>query len=348
VDSSFFASAAERLKPEHGMKHLIIAFTLLSGTILAQSAATPELPTASSPANGPSYSQMYCSGFVTRQSIPRTNYVLGSKESPHEDRFPGHSQLFLGGPTLATGERYSLLRQIVDPNREDSSLEQRKKLRQLGSLYQEIGWVTVHSVAKDAAIASFDFACDVALPGDIVVPYKEKSVFASRSTDQSISAFVESPNQVKGQILGTKDFVGLLGTGNVVYTDFGGNKGAKPGDYLVISRGYAPGDLNRIDRASERLPKGAEPTAVNPAKIKAGSDDRIPSHVLGEILVLNATPESSTAIITRSFAEMELGDVVLSEDPEASASAAAASDSAVCHPPSLVHRVTHLQLHSCK
>ncbi len=33
------------------------------------------------------------------------------------------------------------------------------------------------------------------------------------------------------------------------------------------------------------------------------------------MLVLNSTPDSSTAIITRTFAEMELGDVVESEDP---------------------------------
>src|SRR6266568_4039026 len=128
------------------MKHLIIAFTLLSGTLLAQSASSPEARTDASPAKGPSYSQMYCSGFLTRDSVPRTNFVVGSKESPHQDRVGTRSQLFLGGPALVEGQRYSILRQVQDPNREDSSPEQRKKLASAGALYQELGWVTVLSV----------------------------------------------------------------------------------------------------------------------------------------------------------------------------------------------------------
>ncbi|HVJ04838.1 MAG TPA: hypothetical protein VM578_04150 [Candidatus Saccharimonadales bacterium] len=296
------------------MKHLIIAFTLMSGTLLAQSGPAPEPRTAASPASGPSYSQMYCSGFVTRDSIPRANFVVGSKESPHQDRFAGRSTLFLGGPALVEGQRYSLLRQVQDPNREDSSPEQRKKFAKLGALYQEIGWVTVHSVQKDASVASFDFACDTAGPGDIVVPYQEKPSISFRSADGPVKPFRDASSAPKGHILAAKDFVGLLGNGQVVYTDFGTTKGIKPGDYLLVVRGYAPGDLNRIDRASERLPRGSEVTAVNPATIKPETDARLPQHILGEILILSATADSSTAIITRAFAEMELGDVVRQED----------------------------------
>lgn len=300
------------------MKYLIIAITLLSGSLWAQSSNTFDIPTSSSPAIGPSYSQLYCSGFVSKDAIPRTNFVLGSEESPHENRIPGRALMFLGGPGLAEGQRYSLLRHLEDPNHEDSSPEQRKKLANLGAYYQEVGWVTVHSIKKGAAIASFDFSCDPALSGDIVVPYTEKPKIAFRTIDPPIDSFHPALAEVKGHILGAQDFVALLGTGIIVYTDFGEAKGAKPGDYLVVLRGYAPGDLNRIDRASEQLPRGAETeaTAVKSAKIDSHSDDRLPPHVLGEILLLNVSRDSSTAIITRSFAEMELGDVVQSEAPQ--------------------------------
>jgi len=296
------------------MKLLIIAFTLLSGTLLAQSGPAPEPRAAASPASGPNYSQMYCSGFVTRDSIPRTNFVVGSKESPHQDRFAGRSTLFLGGPALVEGQRYSLLRQVKDPNREDSSPEQSKKLAKTGALYHELGWVTVHSVQKDVSVASFDFSCDSASPGDIVVPYQEKPSISFRSTDDPIKPFLNASKAPKGHILAAKDFVGLLGNGQVVYTDFGTTMGIKPGDYLLVVRGYAPKDLNRIDRISERLPRGSEVTAVNPAKTKSEADASLPQHVLGEVLILNATSDSSTAIITRVFAEMELGDVVQQEE----------------------------------
>lgn len=326
------------------MKRLTIAIALLSGTVLVQSGRSSEIPPGSSPGNGPSYSQVYCSGFVTRKAIPRTNFVLGSKETPHEDFFPGRSQLFLGGPALAEGQRYSILRQVKDPGRETSSPEQRKEIVKIGALYEEIGWATVHLVEKGAAVASFDFSCGTAIPGDIVVPFKEKPPVAFRTVDAPLRPF-RAPAAVQGHILASKDFVELLGTGQIVYTDFGSAKGAKAGDYLLILRGYSPADLNRIDRASERLPKGAvtEPATVNSAPIKPDAEDHIPSHVLGEMLVLDSTPESSTAIITRAFAEMELGDAVESEEPGvAAAQSAEPIESTPC---SIVSRLRQLVLH---
>jgi len=327
------------------MRHLIVAITLLSGSILAQASASPEVPTSSSPANGPSYSQTYCAGFVTRRSIPRTNFVAGAKESPHEDRFPGRSLLFLGGPALVEGQRYSLLRQLDDPNREDSSPEQRKRLAKLGALYQDVGWVTVRSTEKGTAIASFDFACDAAIPGDIVVPYQEKPKVAFRTKDPSIDAFVpRSEDTVKGHILGAKEFDGLLGPGQIVYTDFGKGKGAQPGDYLMIVRGYAPGDLNEIDRASEDLPKGAESSAINQAKLRPDADKRLPQRVVGEMLVLSLNAESSTALITRAFSEMQLGDMVESEGSPAEEQAKIAPEKYPpgCRPVSRLVRMFYL------
>jgi len=329
------------------MKQLIVALTLLSPTLLAQSGSSADVPHVSPPANGPSYSQLYCSGFITRHSISRASYVLGSKESPHEDRFPGRSVLFLRGPGLVEGRRYSLLRQIGDPNREDSSPEQRAKLAKLGSLYEDVGWVTVKSVEKGTAVASFDFSCDAAIPGDIVVPFQERPEIEFRTTEPEIDSFRASASAVRGHILGSKDFVGLLGTGLIVYTDFGSAKGAKPGDYLFVMRGYAPGDLNKIDRASEGLPLEAEASAVKPAKVAPSSDKRLPSHVLGELLVLNVTRESSTAMISRASAEMEFGDVVEAEHESSVREQRATATPEGSAPCSRIHRMLFLG-YGCK
>ena len=313
-------------------------------------AQKPALPPGSSPAYTPSYSQLYCSGFVTRRAIPRTNFIFGSKESPNEDSFPGHTQLFLGGPGLVEGQRYSLLRQIKDPDRETSSPEQRAVFEKLGALYQEIGWVTVHSIIQGVTIASFDFACDAALRGDIVVPYEEKLPIAYRTVDDPVEQFRAASSAPKGHILASRDFVGLIGTGQVVYTDFGTAKGAQPGDYLFILRGYAPADLNRIDRATESLPRGAEAdfSVVDPAHIKPDADSRIPQRVLGEMLVLNATPESSTGIITRSFAEMELGDVIEAEEAHAPTVEASKPAADECSVRARLHQLLLLHPHACR
>jgi hypothetical protein len=325
------------------MKPLIVAMILLSATLLAQPGPVSDVPDAS----GPAYSQIYCSGFITRDAISRDNFVLGSKESPHEDRFPGRSQIFLRGPALAKGERYSILRQVEDPNREDSSPEQRSKLARLGALYEDVGWVTVESIQNGTAVATFDFSCGTAIPGDIVVPFQARPHFAYRQSEPTLSTF--HPNNIaglKGHILGSRDFVGLLGTGTVVYTDYGAVKGAKPGDYLVISRGYAPDDLNKVDRLSELLPRGLEGSAVHQAKVFSPEmDAMMPDHVLGELLVLNVSPDSSTAIITSATAEMELGDVVQSE--EDTAAEQALNTPPPCH---LLTRIRDIvvHFHDCK
>lgn len=318
------------------MKRLI-AIALLSGSLWAQSSPALDVPATPSKSNGPSYSQLYCAGFITRQSVPRTNFVVASKEAPHEDQYAGHSIVFLGGPGLVEGERYSLIRQVEDPNREDSSPEQRKNLGKLGRLYQDIGWVTVHSVQKGASIATFDFSCDTAVPGDILVPFHEKPEVRFRTIDPTVDSFRLASSGRTGHILGSKDFIGLLGSGTIVYTDFGSAKGAKPGDYLFVRRGYADNDLNRIDRLSEKLPTGIDMNAVNSTKISPNTRDQLPSHVLGEMLVLNVSAESSTVLITRSFAEIQLGDAV--EDENLNTSGAATAGGQEVQPCSTVARV---------
>lgn len=292
---------------------------LLSAALWAQ--ATPGAnvareAVAASRVHGPTYSEMYCSGFITRKSISRSAYVLGSKESPHMDRLQDRSMLFLRGRGLTVGERYSIVRQVADPNREDSSPQQRQKLHSLGALYQDVGWVTVRSVFNGTAVASFDFACIAAVPGDLVVPFRERPQIAFHKSEAALPTFIGEQAKPHGQILGGRDFDSLFGDGSIVYTNFGADKGAKPGDYLMVTRGYAPGDLNEVDRASDYLPSGAEVSSVDPARLPADAGALMPLHVLGQMIVLNVSQKSSTALVITSRAAMELGDAVQAEGGE--------------------------------
>ncbi len=317
-----------------------MAILLLSGALWAQSGpetwaqSGPESQpakggqvgdpaTASSQPSGPVYSQLYCSGFVTREAIPRSSLIMGSKESPNADRLSSRDTLFLRGRDLAPGNRYSIVRQVSDPNREDFTPEQRSRLDSLGDRYEDIGWLTVHTVENGTAIATFDFSCDAAIPGDILVPFQERPAFTYRSPEPPLDSFRFGSAAVTGHIVGARDFAGLLGTGLIVYTDFGSHKGAKPGDYLVISRGYHSHDLNKMDRASEHLPRGAEPSAVHRADVPGDAEKRMPNRILGELLVINVSEHASTAIVTRVSAEVELGDLVQLEGAEAVQAASA-------------------------
>jgi len=324
------------------MKRLIAIFALLSGSLWAQSSPALDVPATPSKSNGPSYSQLHCSGFITHKAVPHTNFVLASKEAPHQDQFAAHAIIFLGGPGLVEGDRYRVVREVEDLNREDSSPEQRKKLGKLGKLYQDIGWVTVHSVQQSTAIATFDFSCDTAVPGDVLVPLHEEPEIHYRTIDPTVNSFRPAGGGKAGHILGSKDFLGLLGSGTIVYTDSGSAKGVQPGDYLFVRRGYANADLNKIDQLSDKLPKGVDLYAVNQAKIKSDTNNKIPSHVLGEMLVLTVSAESSTALITRSFAEIQLGDVVESENAQAASEATAVKEVQPCSTIGRVRRALFL------
>lgn len=289
------------------MKKVIAIAVLFTGSLWAQKAL--EVPAVATKSNGPSYSQQFCAGFIAQHALARTNYVVASKDAPHADQFGSHEILFLGGPGLREGERYSVVRQVLDPNIEDSSPEQRKKLARLGKLYDEVGWVTVQAVRDGSTIATLDFVCDTVVPGDILVPYQEKPKLEPRLKDQPLNQYAASSG-VTGHILGSKGFVGLLGTGSIVYMDFGAARGAKVGDYLYIRRGYADSDLNKLDQLSDRVPKGVAIDAANPVKVDAGAQKKLPPRVLGEIVLLNVGNQASTGMILRAFAEVQLGDGV--------------------------------------
>jgi hypothetical protein len=318
------------------MRRLFLAWilpaALLPATLAAQNGNTFAVEQKTVVA-GPSYSQTYCSGFISHDPLPRTSYVLGSKESPHADRYGAGAVLFLRGPELAAGTRYSIVRQVFDPNRENSSGEEVKRLAELGGLYEDIGWVTVNSIENGTAVATFDFSCSAAVASDLIVPFTERPQLGYRAVQAPLGGFrARSAGGLKGHILGAKDFLGMMSPETVVYTDFGSTKGAKPGDYLVITRGYAAGDLNKIDRASQRIPRGQDPTAVEPARVPREADTLLPDHVLGEMMVLSVTPESSTALITRVAAEVELGDVVELENADGTPVASAAPSSGEAAP----------------
>ncbi|MDR3762846.1 MAG: hypothetical protein P4M01_01990 [Acidobacteriota bacterium] len=330
------------------MKRLIAITLLITGSLWAQS--TLSVPAKSVKSNPPSTSQQYCAGFISHNAISRQNHIVASKDAPHEDEFAGGSVLFIAGPTLKEGERYSILRETKDPNREEFTPEISRKMARLGRLYQELGWVTVHNIAGKISIASFDFSCDAAVPGDIVVPFEAKPEISVRGTDDPINPYV-SGNAINGHILGSKDALGLLGTGSIVYLDYGANKGAKVGEYLFIRRGYTDAELNTVDRISERLPKGAAIEAANPVKVTADDQKKLPAHLLGEVVLLDVRETASTGYILRSFAEIQLGDAV--EEEEGGAAVAAHAEPAAtpaatpCTDSALWRRALFLG-HKCK
>ena len=149
------------------MKKIAILILLSATVALAQA------PTA---ANQPAYSDVYCSGFVTNQLLPKTQYVAGGWESPHATRFSDREYIYLDGGGFQEGSQYAIHRMVSDPNRWPAFTGQPKAVAAVGEMYADVGRVQIVGVRGNIGIAQVVFSCDGIIPGDVAVPFQERPV----------------------------------------------------------------------------------------------------------------------------------------------------------------------------
>lgn len=259
-------------------------------------------------AQAPTYSDIYCAGFVSKENIPTTNHIIGGAQSPHATRFTTHETVYLAGSGYAVGNRYSVLRKVEDPNRYETFPGQHKLLTNSGFEYADMGRVVITHMDKDVAIGEVEFACNALAPGDFLVPFQEKATVQFRSTKKPFEQFAPFSGTA-GRIIDGKDFDQVLGTGAKVYVNIGTNKGLKPGDYLRVTRNYDPKNMNPVDELSLTAPY-SEDTMKNAPVIKKDAGAKMPYRGIGELIVLSVTPETATAMVTFAIEDMQVGDVV--------------------------------------
>jgi outer membrane protein OmpA-like peptidoglycan-associated protein len=316
------------------MKKCLVMLCLLSLLISAVGQQPPPTPPPSTPdqaprmatpesnlivkEQAPTYSDMYCAGFISNQSISAANYVSGGWESPDATRFAERNYIYLAGPTLEDGSAYTILRDLRDPNAELFK-GQRRMVASLGSAYAELGRVRVIGHSNKVSIGKVEFSCDNIVPGDIVVPFIEHPAVSYRTTSP-FDRFAPPNGKTTGRIVMAKDFDYLLGTGRKVYLDIGADKGVKPGDYFRVVRSSTAVYENPVDSLS-RHANLAEDTQKHPPSFGShgGSGAKIDAHdyprkSLGELIVLNVTPRSATGMITFALQDLQVGDGVEMED----------------------------------
>ena len=256
----------------------------------------------------PTYSDIYCAGFVSKENIPTTNHIIGGVQSPHATKFTAPDTVYLAGSGFAVGNRYTVLRKVEDPNRQEMFPGQHKLLMNSGSEYADMGRIAITGMDKDVAIGEVEFSCQALAPGDFLVPFQEKTMVQFRNVKKPFQRFAPFSGTA-GRIIGGKDFDQVLGTGAKVYVNIGTNKGLKPGDYLRVTRNYDPKNMNPVDQLS-LIPPYQEDTMKNPPVIKKDAGNKMPYRGIGELIVLSVTPETATAMVTFALEDMEVGDVV--------------------------------------
>jgi hypothetical protein len=272
----------------------------------------------------PTAADIYCAGFITKDRIPDANYVNGGLQTPTATKFEIGELVYLAGSGYQAGQLYSVVREIRDVNEYEIYPGQRKVLAAAGRPYGEIGRMRVVDTRSHSAIAQVELSCDPINPGDVVVPFVERPPVAFHVPGH-FDRFAPANGKLTGRIVLGKDFDSELGTGMKLYMNMGSNQGVKVGDYFRVVRSYESTLKDPVESLSFEA-QTSEDTQVRPPTFEADRFQKtkgpnihvrdLPRRAVGEVVVLNVTPTSSSAMVVFALEDVHAGDTVELDDQQ--------------------------------
>ena len=178
----------------------------------------------------------------------------------------------------------------------------------MGQPYAELGRLRVTAIREKTAIAQVEYSCSPIVAGDIVVPFQERAPVTYRA-NAVLERFPAAAGSATARIVMAKDFDYIVGTGQKVYISAGADKGVKVGDYFRAVRNYDPSSMDDVGVLSYKVPQSEE-TQKSHTAITREKYAELPRRALAEMIVLNVTPTSATAMITFAFESVTVGDAV--------------------------------------
>jgi hypothetical protein len=282
-----------------------LCISLLVGAVgLAQ-----EAPQNATPPNGPTqpgYSQAYCSGFVTDQSVPDEMRLISGEQSDYKITFARGDYVYINRGSnqgVRDGDRFSAVRPVSDPVEVPYFKWQAKLMHAMGVAYSDLGEMRVVKVQPNVSIAQVTMSCGYMQRGDIVRPYVERPIpeFKQGAFDH----FAPVSGKPVAMVVTAKDFAQSDGQNDTIYVNLGTNQGVKVGDYFRIFRYEGTrASLIAIDKDTQykMFGFGSAPQAYK--------WNDLPREVLGEGIVLNASHNSATVLITFTSSAVFSGDYV--------------------------------------
>jgi hypothetical protein len=312
------------------MKKTGMLVLLLATAAWAQSGAdngAVEAPQGTSPTKNsfptervqtPTYADLYCAGFISKQTLPDANYVAGGLQTPTTTKFTRGDLIYLSGSGYTAGAEYEVVRALRDVNEYEMFPGQKKLLKETGQPYEEVGRIKVVDTRNHSSIAEIEYACDGINPGDTTIPFAEKQAVTFH-TPIHFDRFLPASSKLTGRIVMGKDFDSQLGTGHKLYINIGANQGVKIGDFFRATRSYDADLRDPVDSLSFKAAI-AEDTqkktpSVDPAKFTKGNGPVIhvrdlPRRAVGEIVIIGVTNTTATGMVVFALEDVHAGDAV--------------------------------------
>ena len=319
------------------MKKISLLLVFIAATAWSQtegnSAGSPtpqgSLPTTASfpiqRVQMPTYADVYCAGFINRQSLPDANFVAGGLNTPTTTKFVKDDIVYLQGTGYNTGAEYEIVRALKDVNEYELFPGQAKLLKATGQPYSEVGRVRIIDTRSRAAIAQIEYSCDPINPGDTAIPFAEKSMVAFHPP-MRFDRFLPTSSKVSGRIVMARDFDSELGTGQKIYFNVGSNQGVKVGDYFRATRQYEVDLHDQVDSLSFKAALSEDTqkkqASVDPNFLTKSNGPIIhvrdlPRRAVAEVVVIGTTPTTATGMIVFAMEDVHAGDDIELDDQQA-------------------------------
>jgi hypothetical protein len=271
----------------------------------------------------PTAVDLACAGFISKQLVPNANFVAGDLYTPSVTKNSNGEVVYLAGKGYEVGQKYTIVRELRDPNRYEIFAGQHAMLKTMGQPYSEIARVRIIDTRSKMAIAEIEMSCDPVNPGDFVIPYVEKSAI-SFHPPLRFDRFLPSNGKLTGRIAMARDFDSEIGPGVKVYLNVGSNQGVKPGDYFRAVRSYEADQHDPTEslsfKASTNEDTQLHQAAIDPTFLtKTGGPvihvRDLPRRAVGEIAIISTTPTTSTGMVVFALESVHLGDAVEIDQP---------------------------------
>ena len=270
----------------------------------------------------PTYADVYCAGFINRQTLPDARFIAGGLDTPFTTKFVKGDVVYMEGSGYSAGAEYEIVRALRDINEYEMFPGQKKLLKETGQPYMEVGRVRVIDTRSRTAVAQIEYSCDPINPGDTAIPFAEKPMVPAHAPLR-FDRFLPTGSKVSGRIVMGKDFDSELGTGQKVYINVGSNQGVKVGDYLRATRTYETELHDPVDTLSFKAAISEDTQlkqpSIDPAMFTRGNGPVIhmrdlPRRAVGEIVVIGVTPTTATGMIVFAMEDVHAGDGVELDD----------------------------------
>ncbi len=230
----------------------------------------------------PTNADIYCAGFLTKQSVPNANFVAGGLHTPNTTKFVDGEMIYLAGSGYQTGQQYTILRELRNPNKNELFAGQQALIKAAGQPYAELGRVRIIDTRSKSAIAHVEFSCDPIVPGDIAVPFAEKTAISFHPPVR-FDRFAPANGKLSGRIVMAKDL-------------------KDPVDSLSFK-------ASAVEDTQKESPS-YEPKFLTRTKGRAIHVADLPRRGIGEIVVLSTTDTTATGMVVFALEDVYVGDNV--------------------------------------